>query len=121
MGLPKIDTRWHTVANGLDPDVTPTSGERRNEWLEVGSECAVVHGATTLRVRALTGLEVHAIERGTDANAVERWLAHMARAAVHPDDRAFYDAELPWQFQFALGVLVSAWSSPKPDPITAPA
>jgi hypothetical protein len=45
----------------------------------------------------------------------------MARAAVHPDDRAFYDAELPWQFQFALGVLVSAWSSPKPDPITAPA
>jgi len=120
MGLPKVDTRWATVANGQDPDVEPKSGDRDNEWLEAGVQCVVRSGATTLRVRALTGLELHAVERGKDEAAAARWLAHLARAGLHLDDRSIFD-ELPWQYQLSLGALVSEWSSPKPDPITAPA
>jgi hypothetical protein len=119
MGLPRIDTTYRTLANSSDPDVTWPDAPP-NTWGEVGPQCQAGSGATRIRARALTGLEVHSVKRDADEWANARWLTAQGRAAVHPDDREAFDA-LPWQYQLSLGHVVSDWSTPKPDPTIAPA
>jgi len=115
MGLPRIDTAFFQVAHTDDPDVD--AGDRPKGWVPADA-VTCRPGATRLRVRALTGPELHAVPRAVGED-VSPWLLGLARAGLHPDDRDTFDA-LPWSYSLGVGAVILDASSPAPDPTSAP-
>lgn len=117
MGLPRIDTSYFVVVHAEDPDVTPLSPDAAG-WISVSS-ASCDPGATRLRVRALTGMEVLAVPRSEKREDLRAWLSGLAAAGVHPDDSDLLTS-LPWQYGLGVGTVVLDASTAPPDPTSAP-
>jgi len=105
MALYLIDTKDVEVVN-IEDDCVSFVNENGDEddrykwYLKNDLRLSVKDGATVIRVRALTGLEIECMDQ-QDKN----YTINLALKSIHKDDVKVFN-ELPWVFRSTLGGFV---------------